>query len=126
MASAANADCQSVIPRDAKARTEQKMAAKKRATITRAIVAKARKVLEFAQQRAREVHNRHELSNALYTTGGFASVTFPTESERNAFCKTKEYDQIVELIVSLPDPPLSDEVIVIRIPPSENGKRRKR
>jgi hypothetical protein len=98
------------------------MAAKKKTPVSRAVVAKARKVLEFAKQRAREVQNQMELNNALYTPRGMVSISFPTEAERAAFFKTKEFDQILALMVGLPDPPLSDEVIEIRIPPAVNGK----
>ncbi len=100
------------------------MATKTRTKPNRVIVAKARKALAFAQQRAREVKNRVELANALYTPTGFLSITFPTEAERIAYSRTKEREQILKLLASLPDPPPSDEVIVIRIPPSENGKKR--
>lgn len=102
------------------------MTMKKKSRVSRAIIAKARRVLEFAEKRAKEVANQMELSNALYTPNGMVSVTFPTEAERGAFFKTKEYDRVVELIVGLPRPPLSGEVIEIRIPPPENGKPKRR
>lgn len=101
------------------------MNAPKRTKTSRAIVAKARKVLAFARKRAGEVQNRMELRNALYTPGAIVPATFPTEAERKAFSKTKEYDQLVALLVSMPPPPLSDEVIEIRIPPAENGKKKR-
>jgi hypothetical protein len=83
-------------------------------------------VLAFAEKRATEVTTSTELSNALFAPDGMATLTFPTEAERGAFLKTKEYDRIVELRLSLPRPPLKDEVIEIRIPPSENGKKERR
>ena len=102
------------------------MAVTKKPALSRAFIAKARKVLEFAKQRATEVPNRMELRNALFTPAGMVSVTFPTEAERRAFFRTKEAEQIRTLIINLPEPPLSDEVIVIRVPFALNGKSRKR
>ena len=65
-----------------------------------------------------------EMRNALFTPRGMVSINFPTQAERVAFFKTKEYGQIRALIVGLPEPPLSDEVIEIRIPRSVNGEER--
>jgi hypothetical protein len=98
---------------------------KKKTKLSASVTAKARKVLEFAQQRAKVVKNQMELSNELYTPNGFVSRTFPTDDERHAFFKTKEYKQIVKIVVSMPPPPLLDEVYEIRIPPSENGKKKR-
>ena len=102
------------------------MATKKKAKVSRAIVAKAREVLAFAEKRANEVANEMELSNSLFTPGGMGSVSFTTEAERGAFLKTREYDRIIKLLVSLPPPPPTGEVIEMRIPPSENGKKKRR
>ena len=87
------------------------MTVKKKPTMTRATVAKARKVLRLAEKRAKEVTNSMELCNALYTPNGIVSTTFPTEAERRAFAKTKEHDQLIKLIASMPSPPPSGEVI---------------
>ncbi len=100
------------------------MTTKKKPKVSRAIVAKARKVLKFAQEQAKQVSNRYELANALYTPDGMVLRLFPTREERSAYFKTKEYKQIVDLIISLPRPPLSDEVYEIRIPPLENGRKK--
>lgn len=101
------------------------MTAKKKSKVSRTIVAKARKVLEFAEKRAKEVPTEMELANALYTKDGMVSVTFPTQAERHAFSQTKEYDQLVKLLISMPPPPLLDEIYEIRIPPLENGVKRR-
>lgn len=92
------------------------MKTKKKRPVSRTIIAKARKVLKFAEKLAKEVKNDMDFRNALYTPNGMVSVTFPTQAERAAFFKTKEYDKLIDLIVSLPPPPLSDEVIEFPIP----------
>ena len=74
------------------------MAAKKAAPVSPRIRAKARAVLEFAEQRAGEAADWLELSNALFGPGGKATVAFPTEHERTAFCKTEEYKRILDLL----------------------------
>jgi hypothetical protein len=101
------------------------MAAKKKAKAGPGIVAKARKALAFARQRAAEVQYQMDLSNALFAPGGLAMELFPTEADRTAFLKTDEYKQIRMLLRRLPYPPPT-ETITIRIPPSENGKSKKR
>lgn len=101
------------------------MKAKTKTKVSAAVTAKARKVLKFAQERAKVVNNEMELSNELYTPNGFVSKTFPTVEERHAFFKTKEYKQIVKLIISLPPPPLLDEVYEFPFPRSENGKKKR-
>jgi hypothetical protein len=68
------------------------------------IVAKAKEVLAFAQQRAATAVDWLELSNALYGVGGKATELFATESERTAFCRTKEYKEILALMDTLPQP----------------------
>ncbi|HEY7157066.1 MAG TPA: toxin-antitoxin system HicB family antitoxin [Gemmataceae bacterium] len=82
------------------------MAAKKKPKVSARIIAKARQVLEFAQQRAARAADWIELSNALYGPGGQATELFPTESERTAFCRTEEYKQILALMNTLPNPPV--------------------
>jgi len=68
------------------------------------IAAKARKVLEFAEQRAGEMADWLELSNALFGPGGKATLAFATEGERTAFCKTQEYKALLALMDRLPEP----------------------
>jgi hypothetical protein len=101
------------------------MVAKKQAGVGRDIIANARRVLAFAKQRAAEVQYRNQLSNAIYAPDGMAILLFPTEPELKAFLRTKEHKQIRKLMVDLPYPPPT-ETIVIRIPPSENGKKKRR
>src|SRR5205814_590639 len=70
----------------------------------RRVVAKARQLLEFAQQRAARAADWMELSNALFGPGGKATELLATESERTAFCRTGEYKQILALMDTLPQP----------------------
>jgi hypothetical protein len=80
------------------------MAAKVKTQASRAIVVKARQVLEFAEQRAAGATDWLELSNALFSTGGKATELFPTEAERGAFLRTAEYKRILALMNTLPKP----------------------
>ncbi len=94
------------------------MVAKKKTNVSARIVAKARQVLEFAQQRAAKAADWIELSNALFGLGGKATELFLTESERTAFCRTEEYKQILTLMNTLPHPPVKGFVDMIA---SANG-----
>jgi hypothetical protein len=94
------------------------MAAKKAASVSPRLRAKARAVLEFAEQRAGETENWLELSNALFGPGGKATVAFPTERERTAFCKTEEYKRLLALMDRLPAPPVKE---VVELAASANG-----
>ena len=94
------------------------MPAKKRARVSRAIVAKARQVLAFAEQRARQAADWVELSNALFGLGGQATLAFATESERTAFCKTEEYKRLLALLDGLPAPPVKE---IVELTASANG-----
>jgi hypothetical protein len=94
------------------------MPAKKRAGVSRAIVAKARQVLAFAEQRARQAADWVELSNALFGLGGQATLAFATESERTAFCKTEEYKRLLALLDGLPAPPVKE---IVELTASANG-----
>jgi hypothetical protein len=80
------------------------MTGKAKAKVTKQIAAKARKVLEFAQQRAASAKDWIELSNALYGVEGKATELFPTEAERSAFLRTAEYKPINALMITLPHP----------------------
>lgn len=99
------------------------MATKRKTNVTPKIRAKARQVLEFAKEKVKQGADSIELRNALYDVDGKASVLFPTEAERTAYCKTAEYKQIVALITSLPTPP-PKETIDLR--PYANGDVRLR
>ena len=59
-----------------------------------------------------------ELSNALFGPGGKATVAFPSERERTAFCKTAEYKRILAVMDRLPAPPVKE---VVQLTASANG-----
>jgi hypothetical protein len=80
------------------------MATKKQSKVSARIIAKARQVLEFAQERVAKAADWIELSNALFGVGGKATEVFPTEAERTAFCRTEEYKRILALMDTLPQP----------------------
>jgi predicted HicB family RNase H-like nuclease len=72
----------------------------------------------LAEQRAGEAADWVELSNALFGLGGAATLAFATESERTAFCKTKEYKAILNLMDRLPAPPTKE---IVELAASANG-----
>jgi len=86
------------------------MQVKKKPTVSRRVVAKARELLAFAQQRAGEASDWMELSNALFGPAGKATLAFEAEAERTAFSKTREYKQILALMDRLPTPPVKEIV----------------
>jgi hypothetical protein len=86
------------------------MPAKRKAKVSPEVVAKARQVLAFAEQRAKQAADRTELFNALFGVNGKATELFPTEAERAAFLRTKERKQISALMDTLPWPPVSGHV----------------
>ena len=94
------------------------MATKKKTKVSARIIAKARQVLEFAQERAAKVADWLELSNALFGVGGKATELFATEPERTAFCRTEEYKRILTLMDTLPQPRVKGFVEMIS---SANG-----
>lgn len=89
------------------------MPAKNHAKVDAKIVATARQTLKFAEQRAREVADSVEFHNALFAPRGKATELFRTEAERAAFCRTKEYKQILALIDTLPNPPVKGFVDMV-------------
>jgi hypothetical protein len=70
------------------------------------VAARARQVLEFAEQRAKEAADWIELHNSLFGIGGKATELFPTEAERTAFSRTPERKRISALMDTLPAPPV--------------------
>jgi hypothetical protein len=84
------------------------MPAKKKPKPSPRIVAKAREVLDYAEQRAVQAADWMELSNALFAPDGKATQAFPTPAEKTAFCKTAEYKQILALMNRLPSPPVKE------------------
>jgi hypothetical protein len=86
------------------------------------ITAKARRLLEFAEQRAKQVGDWVELHNALFGLGGKATELLTTESERTAFAKTEECKRIFALLDGLPQPPVGLSPTDVSPPPP--GPRR--
>ena len=74
------------------------MAAKKNVQVSRRIIAKAREVLTFAEDRADQAADWLELHHALFGLDGQATTAFPTEAERTAFSKTEEFKQLLALM----------------------------
>lgn len=96
------------------------MPTKKRAGGDATITAKAKTLLEFVEDRAKDKPDWLKLHAELFGARGKATQAFTTEAERAAFCKTKEYRRILALIAQLPSPPLTQDV-EIQIP-SKNGR----
>jgi HicB family len=94
------------------------MVVRKKNGPSRAVVAKARKVLEFAQERAARSADWLELSNALFGPGGKATELFEKETERTAFTRTEEYKQVLALLDTLPQPQIHGFVDMVA---SANG-----
>jgi hypothetical protein len=94
------------------------MAAKKAGAVSSQVRTRAREVLAFAEQQAGQKADWLELSNALFGPGGKATVAFPTERERTAFCKTEEYKRLLALMDRLPAPPVKE---VVELAASANG-----
>jgi hypothetical protein len=78
------------------------MKAQSKRTVTKAVTAKARQVLAFAQAKANDVSDWLELHSALFSVGGKATELFPTEAERGAFLRTAEYKKVLALMDTLP------------------------
>jgi hypothetical protein len=85
------------------------MAANKGRPVSKAIAAKARQVLEFAERYATQAKDWLDLHSALFGVGGKASELFTTEAERTAFARTREFKRVGALMDSLPRP-AKDEV----------------
>ena len=84
------------------------MPAKRKPQVSSKIVAKPRQVLEFAEQQARKAVDWAELSNALFSSTGKATLAFPTTAERTAFCRTAEYKRILALLDGLSAPAVKE------------------
>jgi hypothetical protein len=72
------------------------------------IAARAREVLAFAEERARQAADWIELHNAIFGIGGKATELFTTESERTAFSRTKECKRIFAMMDELPQPAVKE------------------
>src|SRR6516162_582562 len=84
------------------------MPVKKKPTVSRKVIAKAREVLAFAEQRAAEGADSVVLFNALFSPDGNATLVFATEAERTAFSKTQEYKRLMALLDRVPKPPVKE------------------
>ena len=96
------------------------MTTNKKAVIPPAIIAKAKKVLKWTEQRVKEAKDQIEMRDALYADGGMLPKTFQTPVERRAFFRTEEYAKIVDLILTLPTGNLNQ---IRELPPPKNGKK---
>lgn len=94
------------------------MKTKTKPKVSKSIVARAKQVLQFAESKAKEMADWLELHSALYDVEGKASQLFPTEAERSAYMRTKEYKCITALIVALPQP---DKTEIRELVSSANG-----
>ena len=94
------------------------MPEKTKRPVSKMIAAKARQVLEFAQQRATTAADWLEVHFAVFGADSKASELFPTERERAAFLRTAEYKRLLALLDSLPRPTKSETREVVS---SANG-----
>jgi hypothetical protein len=98
------------------------MPAKRKTKPSRALTAKARQVLAFAQEKAKQAADWVELHLALFAVDGKATKLFPTEAERAAFLRTAQYKQILALFKELPSPEVKETIELVR---TANGYERK-
>jgi hypothetical protein len=91
------------------------------------IQAKARELLAYAREQARQCKNSSQFFNAIYGKGGKANELFATDSERAAFLRTGENKEIRRLKLMLPDPPVQpggelmtngNQGVILRLPKS--------
>ena len=93
--------------------------------------AKVRALLALARQLAQMPGLTWvDANNTLYSPGGPFARLFPTKAERVAYGKTKESQQIDDLICSLPEPPVRpgppEDWTKFMIPIRKPAKRRLR
>jgi hypothetical protein len=62
---------------------------------------KAQAALEFVKEIAAQGASATDVHNAFFGNGGKFGELFPTRSEREAFVKTPEYEQIKQIRLSL-------------------------
>lgn len=94
------------------------MSVQRKSKVSSKISTKARQVLKFAEQRTKDAAGWMQLSNELFGPQGKATLAFPTETERTAFSKTSEYKRTLELMDSLPSPPVQE---IVDLTASANG-----
>jgi hypothetical protein len=63
---------------------------------------KAQEALRIAQELAKQAKSATDFHNAFFGIEGKFGELFPTRSEREAFAKTPEYQEIVRLRAALP------------------------
>ena len=66
--------------------------------------AKAQEALNIARELANHAKSSVDLHNAFFGIGGKFGELFPTRAERELFAKTPEYQEILRLRASLPQP----------------------
>src|SRR5262245_13619477 len=69
------------------------------------IAARAREALAHARRLRAEGKNWLEAHNVLFGLGGVCAGLFPTATERTAFARTDEHQQVTQILNGLPDPP---------------------
>ena len=84
------------------------MAARKKTKPSAEVLARAKQLLAFAEERAGQAADWVELHNALFGLGGKANELFATESERTAFSQTAECKRLFALLDRLPAPAARD------------------
>jgi hypothetical protein len=63
---------------------------------------KAQEALRIARGLAKKATSATDLHNAFFGVGGKFAEMFPTRSEREAFAKTPEYQEILRLRAAMP------------------------
>lgn len=63
---------------------------------------KAHEAVRIAREIAKDAKSATDFHNAFFGIGGKLSELFPTRAEREAFAKTDEYQEIVQLRATLP------------------------
>jgi hypothetical protein len=63
---------------------------------------KAQEALAIAQKLAKNAKTATDFHNAFFGIGGRFGEMFPIREEREAFAKTKEYQEIIRLRAALP------------------------
>lgn len=64
-------------------------------------MSKAQAALDFVKNAVAQGGSATDVHNAFFGNGGKFSELFPTRSEREAFVKTPEYEQIKQIRLSL-------------------------
>lgn len=62
---------------------------------------KAQQALEFVRRQAKRADSATDLHNAFFGNGGQFQKLFPTRDQREAFLRTAEYREIVQIRESL-------------------------